>query len=171
MRICFIIHVHQKLDWLDCYSGPSVLCFLERFDISVEESYCFTPLVASVCELLRQLLTSWKFRSFCIFFLYFTLLVIPLRKRKVLGSNPTVGKKFSFFYSFSTRVPYSSRWPLSVWNSGSIPRNACVACETKLCVTTKENDYWTGRKTDGRTDAVQSYPYVRLCFADKKTAA
>ena len=71
MRICFIIHVHQKLDWLDCYSGPSVLCFLERLDISVEERYCFTPLVASVCELLRQLLTSWKFRSFCYYTVFF----------------------------------------------------------------------------------------------------
>ena len=38
-------------------------------------------------------------------------------------------------------------------HSGSIPRNACVACETELCVTTKKVwlpkcDYWTDRGTD-----------------------
>ena len=55
-------------------------------------------------------------------------------------------------------------------NSGSVPRNACVACETKLCVTTiRKCDYrtdtQTDTQTDGQTDAGQSDPYVLLCFA------
>ena len=44
-------------------------------------------------------------------------------------------------------------------NSGSIPRNACVACETALRV------WQTDRQTDRRTDDGQSDPYVSLCFA------
>ena len=60
-------------------------------------------------------------------------------------------------------------------NSGSIPRNACVACETALRVwqtdgqTDRRTDGQTDRRTDGqtdrRTDDGQSDPYVSLCFA------
>ena len=58
-------------------------------------------------------------------------------------------------------------WLVWTKHSGSIPRNACVACETKLCVTTKKvwlPDRHTHRQTDGQTDAGQSDPYVPLCF-------
>ena len=48
--------------------------------------------------------------------------------------------------------------------SGSIPRNACVACETKLCVTTKK--VWL---PDRQTDAAQSDPYVPLCITGDTT--
>ena len=50
-------------------------------------------------------------------------------------------------------------------HSGSIQRNACVACKTALCdyqesVTTGQTD----TQRDGQTDAGQSDPYVPLCF-------
>ena len=52
-------------------------------------------------------------------------------------------------------------------NSGSIPRNASVACETQgMHVSPAKHNYVRlPRKCDGQTDAVQSYPYVPLCFA------
>ena len=46
-------------------------------------------------------------------------------------------------------------------HSGSIPRNACVTCETWLCVTTKK--MWLPDRQN--RDAEQSDPYVPLCFA------
>ena len=39
-------------------------------------------------------------------------------------------------------------------NSGSIPRNACVACETALDSVTEKCDRRTDRRTDRQTDEV-----------------
>ena len=69
----------------------------------------------------------------------------------------------------TNRTDGSDNAPIYRWegneNSGSILKNACVACETKLCVNTKK--VW---QPDGQTDAGQSDPYVPLCFAgDTKT--
>ena len=69
-------------------------------------------------------------------------------------------------------------------HSGSIPRNACVACETYIakrdseeCMCRLRNiamrDYQesvTTRQMDGQTDAGQSDPYVPLCFAGDTTS-
>ena len=57
---------------------------------------------------------------------------------------------------------------VDIQRSGSIPRNACVVCETQLCVTTKKvwlPDRQTHGQTDGQEDPRQSDPYVPLCFA------
>ena len=50
----------------------------------------------------------------------------------------------------------------SYQNSGSIPRNACVAWETAML--DYQESVTTGQ-TDRQTDAGQSDPYVPLCFA------
>ena len=46
-------------------------------------------------------------------------------------------------------------------HSGSIPRNACVACKTKKVWL---SDRHTHTRTDRKTDAGQSDPYMPLCF-------
>ena len=52
-------------------------------------------------------------------------------------------------------------------NSGSIPRIACVACKTYLCVTTKKVWLSDRQTADGnrQTDPGQSDPYMPQCFA------
>ena len=60
-------------------------------------------------------------------------------------------------------------WVVVKQHSGSIPRNACVAWETYLCVATKK--VWLPER-HRQTDAGQSDPYVLLCFVgDTKTVA
>ena len=71
-----------------------------------------------------------------------------------LGIGPKFGPENSLEKSLIHQQKYK------VQNSGSIPRNACVTCETQLCVTTKK--VW---QTDRQTDYGRSDPYVPLCFA------
>ena len=62
------------------------------------------------------------------------------------------------------RVEFEKLWVKNIrtrQNSGSIPKNACVACETALWV------WQTDGQTDGQTEDGQSDPYVSLCFASK----
>ena len=59
---------------------------------------------------------------------------------------------------------------LAKQNSGSIPRNACVACETAMGVwqMDRQTDGRTDRRTDGQTDRRRTK--WSLCFAgDTKT--
>ena len=55
--------------------------------------------------------------------------------------------------------------PLLIKNSGSIPRNACVACETKLWKV-----WQTDRQTDGRTDGQTTDKEIPMCrYASQAT--
>ena len=55
-------------------------------------------------------------------------------------------------------------------NSGSIQRNACVACETQLWECDKRTDRQTDRQTDGRTDRQTTDKVIPMCrYASQAT--